>query len=352
MNLGVITPDDQGTTSLYRALGPLSALRSNGRDVRLLSFPGWGWCELMKCDALFVMRPFHEMHRNIIRMAKGLGVPVWLDFDDDLVNLPYWHPAAPEHGAAFQKRLRDVLWMADVVSVSTPALQESFCRRFANDGLTCDWRVIPNALDTRVWGSWGRPSVLPADRERVITWRSGPSTSHLQDLGAVLPAMGRVAKRFPEWKWVFMGGPHWDVAETLGADRVRVIAGQDYFGYAACLAGLRSAIHIVPMEDSLFNRAKSNCAWIEATAAGAMVVGPALPEWERHGILQCTMPFEESLTFAIGAGAQWRADRREESREWIAGNLMLDSVNEERWDILEQLVGNGRDGKNGRDEGL
>ena len=343
MNLGVITPDDQGTTSLYRALGPLSALSAQGRDgrngmdVRLLSFPGWGWCELMQCDALFIHRPHHAMHRNIVRMAKGLGVPVWLDFDDDLVNVPYWHPAAATCGKEFQGLLRHLLWMADVVSVSTPAIQESFLQRFANEGLTCDWRVIPNALDPRLWRCWDRPELLATDRERVITWRSGPANSHLQDLGEVLPSMGRVAKRFPEWQWTFLGGMHWDVAETLGAERVRIIPPQDFFGYAASLTFQRAAIHIVPLADSLFNRAKSNCAWIEATAAGAMVVGPALPEWERPGILQCSMTFEESLTFAIGAGAQWRADRVAESRAFIERELMLDQVNELRMDVLETL---------------
>jgi hypothetical protein len=338
MNLGVITPDDQSTTSLYRAIGPLSALRAHG--VRLLSFPGWGWCELMQCDALFIHRPHHPMHRNIVRMARGLGVPVWLDFDDDLLNVPYWHPAAATCGEGFEDLLGHLFQMADVVSVSTPAIQESFCGRFANLGLTCDWQVIPNALDLRMWPTWDQAPLF--EREKVVTWRSGPSNSHLRDLGEVLPAMGRVAKRFPDWRWVFMGGTHWDVVGALGAERVQIVPPQDFFGYAAALTNLRPSIHIVPLADSLFNRAKSNCAWLEATAAGAMVVGPVLPEWERPGMLQCTMPFEESLTVAIGAGAQWRADRRDESRAWIQRELMLDQVNDLRMEILKELTGNSQ----------
>ena len=47
---------------------------------------------------------------------------------------------------------------------------------------------------------------------------------------------------------------------------------------------------VVPLKDNLFNHAKSNLAWIEATCAGAMTLAPDWPEWRRPGVSNYESP--------------------------------------------------------------
>ncbi len=53
---------------------------------------------------------------------------------------------------------------------------------------------------------------------------------------------------------------------------------------------LQPAIMIVPLVDNDFNRAKSNIAWLEGCFAGAAVIAPDFPEFQRPGVLNYSSP--------------------------------------------------------------
>lgn len=340
MNIGLITPDAQDICSLYRAWGPFTALRRDaGGQINLLSFSGWGWSEVCQCDVIFCQRPFHRMHANILRMAHDLGVKTWVEFDDDLLNVPYWHPAAKHHGEQFRQILADVLSFVDVVTVSTDAIRASLCAFAAAARVPMQPEkvcVIPNAWDAR-W-LMNRP-VPTGEQNPVVSWRGGRSGSHMQDLGKYLPNMGRVAKRFPGLTWAFLGCIHWDVATAIGEGRVRTYQEQDFFSYLHSFRSIRPAVHLVPLVDTPFNRGKSNCAWLEATIAGAVVVAPDWPEWTRPGVMNYTSEYDfETVVEAALAGGDLVEQRRQESMECIRRQLTIETVNEMRARILKELL--------------
>ena len=97
MKIGVIHPGPENMRCPYR-VWPLASLPG----AQLLSFAGWGAYELMQCDLLFIHRPWHAMHRNIIGMARSLGIGVWLDFDDRTLHIPFWLQAAQQHGGPYR----------------------------------------------------------------------------------------------------------------------------------------------------------------------------------------------------------------------------------------------------------
>ena len=131
----------------------------------------------------------------------------------------------------------------------------------------------------------------------------------------------------------FFGRPDWR-CNKLGD----VHSYRDVFSYMEQLHGLAPAIHIVPLCDIPFNRAKSNNAWLEATSTGAIVVAPDLPEWRRPGVLLYKQGgFYEIVRTAMAMTEKQRLNEVAKSRKYILENLTLSIVNKQRREILNNL---------------
>jgi len=177
-------------------------------------------------------------------------------------------------------------------------------------------------------------------------WRGGKS--HDSDLLAFLPAFREVSRlpQFSKWKWCFMGEigalAASELRKAIPAENLEAGYGDFPHQYMAAFGHLGPWVSIVPLEDSAFNRAKSNLAWIEATCAGAITLAPDWPEWQRPGAVNYTTlkVFEERLRGLIEmfsrAEVDWQVG---DSREFIKENLLLDHANAQRWDIINQLAG-------------
>jgi len=365
MNLGVIALHPEEVSSLYRALGPLTALarypnpsiHQSINPIRLVRHDGWGWTQIAECHALFFHRPCTIPELQIMRLAKALRVPVWADYDDNLLDDP---PLSnPCRDFFLRAETGDVLqWIianADVLTASTKFLAERI-------GDRC--RAIPNAWDQRLVsfekqngsktvhnqnGSKTVPtqsgSILePSQPDRVISWRGGPANSHLEDLELALPAIAAAVREFPDWRWIFFGLPHWRIEKIIPRENLAVMPHTDFFTYMKNLCRAKPAIHLVPLVDNEFNRCKSNCAWLEASAAGAAVIAPDFQEWRRPGIinyhsnnaLSSHQAFENALLDTL-RHEQKRRDALEQSRWFIERLLALHQVNRLRSRILAQL---------------
>ena len=94
-------------------------------------------------------------------------------------------------------------------------------------------------------------------------------------------------------------------------------------------------MHVPLIEDGM-NRCKSNIAWIEATAAGAVTIAPDWVEWQKPGVLNYNGldEFKSMLMRPLDdAPERWAA-----SRDYIMENLTLNKVNEQRARIVRELV--------------
>ena len=96
---------------------------------------------------------------------------------------------------------------------------------------------------------------------------------------------------------------------------------------------------ICPLIDNKFNRSKSNIAWIEASWAGAAVIGPELPEWKRPGIINYKdVTHLEKIISKVAAGHYDRKELIQQSREYIEKNNTLSKVNKKRKDVIHALL--------------
>lgn len=339
-------PGPEDGTSLMRGMGPLNAMAKEDRRLEIVlprydSQAGWmhTWDWLQGCDALFMQRPFLPEHARAVNMAKMMGLPVWVDWDDDLMSFPKYiwnrHTYDPPK---IRKAMEYLCRLADVITVSTEELARrrgdmaNRLHRLGRNGTTADVRVIPNACH---WPFADGP------RQRRVLWRG--ANNHDADLLDALPALAEVAAmpQYSKWKFTFLGNPPWQVEEAIPASVLETDPGGDAFLYMRMLAALNPWVVIVPLRDNAFNRCRSNLAWIEGTCAGAVTLGPNWEEWRRPGC-QVYSSMNDLANQLRGWMEQYQEfgppEPVQRSREWISEKLLLPAVNEERWQILNEFI--------------
>lgn len=323
-------PNAADSTSLYRAAGPMANLRKQIAGLQV-GFPeAFDWVVMKGADVLFLQRPHLPQHLEIAQMAKDCNLPLWVDIDDDLFNVPMENQCyAAFRDEPTREIMRQCLRLADVVTVASQALKDEL------SSLNQRIEVIPNAFDES-WLHNYDPINKPKDKN-LIFWRG--SDSHVKDLMSEAEAIGRVAIAHPELKWRFCGYLPWFYGESVlmkgKVEHVKSLAPLKYFNF---LKTSNAAISIVPLVDNKLNRCKSNIAWQEATLQGAAVLAPNLPEWQVPGVV-CYKPgqFQEMLEMLL-TGKIDPQDSLKTSLEYILEDLTLTKINRKRIDILESLT--------------
>jgi hypothetical protein len=315
--LGVIAPNASDATSWYRACGPLRHLRRHAMphlDLQVFNNASPCWSAFMNVDAFFIQRPHMPGALAWAKEAASANVPLWIDYDDPVWAIPPHHPMFQDfHGS--RKACAEILELASVITVSTGQLAENLKGRTQARVI-----VVPNAVDETF-----RPAAPTKDKPRhLLAWRGG--VTHREDLELARPLLehlGVAVQYFgvpPPWHNVDKGDVVWPWMATPT--------------YLDQLAKSPAAALVVPLVDCPFNRAKSNCSWLEATWAGLATVHGTevdnhtrLPEFTKPGILT----LQQYLDGADLAAA------REESLAFIRENLTLAQTNKLRKEVLESL---------------
>lgn len=262
--LGVFCPDPTDSTSFYRGVGPLSELRkvyfTNRESLSLCFFSQVSWATLKMCDYLFFQRPATPNMAQIIKRAKYWSIPIWIDYDDFLFDIPADNPCYELYmNETANRAMLDCLHLADVVTVSTDALAEQlkqYCKKIV---------VIRNAFDLSFLAR--KPEITAINK--LVLWRG--SNTHDADLQSVEDALIELSHKNPSWTWLFAGckpGFFHRMKNCLHQKNL------DIFEYHELIFKSRPSLMIVPLVDSTFNRCKSDCALLEGTYAGARVIAP------------------------------------------------------------------------------
>ncbi len=319
---------------------------------------------LENIDALHVQSPRTESELYICTLAREMGLPVWLDFGDDIFSLDPSHPVFQAYAdeETIRKNVTRMMEVATVTSVATDTMRDNW---------PLNERVIVLPDECRI-----EAKKMP--RKKVISWRG--MSSHAEDIESILPQLLSVAADplFADWRFLLMGDPPWKLWQNLATacneDWKIVNTGQ---GKRVMLVPYRPTvlelydiwsgfcpyIHLVPLSDSKFNKGKSPNAWLEATGIGAAVIAPDfLSEWDLPGMLRYSagsLEFNGKQTFETvlrSAMTQWEKHELqptpekefqergkfhpsvELSRAKVYPDWTTEGVNKKRWAILNKLM--------------
>lgn len=270
--------DSDAPQAFYR-LWPFAELAKGVADIHVFEEPSVNLSTLHRADWVVFHTPMDSSILGMIHACKQMGVRVWVDIDDLVLNgnIPPSNPAAfffrPK---SVQETLLHSLHAADVVSVTTQSLKFHLIQMGLNPNRV---HVIPNALPDAVWANKQAPT--KPEKPRVM-WRG--SITHEGDLYRFREAF----KNMSGIEYLFFGSEPWVLYQRYDGHLTEVML-KDWrvgmFNYFSDLKEERPTWCVVPLENIPFNHSKSNIAFLEGALAGAVTIAPAyMPEFNLPGV--------------------------------------------------------------------
>lgn len=331
LNIAAVVPLHTDATSWYRGCGPLASLRKHNKNISIQYLSQYNWAYVKHCDVFFMQRPFKDEHVQIFKMIKDNNRKVWLDYDDDLFSVGTDNPTAKTYNRSdIQRNVEYMLKNADRVSVSTSHLKQCYSKY--NDKI----KVINNALDDDLLIHRNKKP-----RNNLVMWRGSPT--HHRDVLSVAAAIESTSQLKKDWVFEFIGDNLWFLTDKMPHERTIVSDGLDIIDYHRHGVNVAPSIMMVPLENNLFNRSKSNIAWIEASFFGAATLCPGMSEmheWQVPGAVGYLdqNDFFEKLNAMMAADPRMNESLAQKSFEYICDKLLLSKVNHERMEIVESLA--------------
>lgn len=327
MKIGVHVRGESGACSFYRACGPLGNLAKRFAGLSLKAIKSPDWNEIVDCDLIFMHSPASKEELEICKLCKFMGIPLWLDYDDNIFEIPPHNPAF-----AFYKKeeVNEFPKYADKISVSTPTLAAEF-RPF---GIIS---VIENAIPASVFDFCVKiESQYPGDKT-TLAWRGSCTHDYdvMSNLSKFKAIHNSLATELDTHSDIYLFG---DPPSALVGDIFKSNSGwadgQLYvkktttmMDYLQKFSRSRAAILYVPLDDNSFNRCKSNVSWLEASICGAAT-----------SVELVDGPFSN---LPVIRGCSNKAERQEvvkSSRELVKKSYILEDKNDLRIELMNSLV--------------
>lgn len=228
-------------------------------------------------DIIICCRPGQSM-LEYLKIAMLGGKRVIMDMDDDFNTVPKHNPAYPYTGAGnpnYLNELRKVISSPDLLmTYASPILAD----RYKKDGI-----IIPNCWDEENEG-WALPKHQHPGRV-TVGW-SG-TTTHREDFKLVEPTLKKLLLEYDNLDIVIslddqIYGSFFETAE----ERKTYLPGVPYPDYPRTFHWFD--ILIVPLRDTIFNRAKSDIKLVECGASRTAWIASDMPvyrEWGEGGLL-------------------------------------------------------------------
>lgn len=305
-NVIILHPADKSACAFYRCDAMAALLRSSrsGEVEVIVSRAEITDDYILKYTAAIVIfRPTTENQETFIqhykRKRNRFGFKIFADFDDLVFDLdgkqtiPTYNSSRIDVkpvGAIMERCLGDI----DGVTVTTEWLKRCMEYRFG-------WKhvkLLPNAVPRFFFGYTER-HLVGGDLEKPRVLYAG-STSHFKEgddgdfAGPWLPWLKDAVANDRIELHLF------NVPDCLQEykDSIKVHRNVSAIEFPATIANIKPNFYLAPLQDNVFNRAKSNLKLLEATAIGAVLLGSSFnfgPYEEAHPLSKIT----KNCTFGI-----------------------------------------------------
>lgn len=259
--------------------------------------------------------------------CAAADIPIILDFDLDIEQMPINHPFYSALGLATEARSRaysTCLALAACVRTPNQALANAF--RAHNREAT----VIPNAWNTAN-PLWHKP--VPEHGAINLGWIQRPS--ELEDLASIRRIILRVLREFPQARLVIVGEPQaYQMFDGLPESRRMYLPPVD--GDDQPYIYHHMDVLLAPLRATPFNASLSDDRLVEAGVCSLPWVGsptPAFMDWGQGGLLAASLDewhthlrqllLDENSRAALGLMGRMKAEEREITR---VGRRWLDLV--------------------------
>jgi hypothetical protein len=330
IQIGAFTNKPDGAVSLYRGHGPFSKMRKHCDFIELPLTVSWD--QISKFDVLFFSKPCTPEAVAIAETAKNLGIPIWLDFDDDVFSIepsntgPYLLYSRPDTMECVQEMIK----ASTVITVSTKAILERLKPFEKNVVLieNADMHSLVPEIDTK----------RIHRRNRFALWRGGES--HKYAIQAHELCVSKMLDERPDLTMLWVGNWPSCLLETHKG-RNLLEPGKAWFEYFKMLGERRPLFQIVFLNNCEFDHAKSHNAWLESIMLGGSVcfAPEGFDEFTgRPGVIHYT---KETLVNVVHKFMELDeaqiSEVVNEAKEFIQKTYSLDLMNQKRLRVLQFL---------------
>ena len=261
--------------SVYRTVQPCRALGElHGVRVVAGSFISPEAHKLLPVADLLVLCDVVEADLlPLLQLRRARGLATIYEINDDFQALQSWNPTAYLASNPFTRSLSSRLASCcDGVQFSTPYLAERF------GALASRKAIFVNHL-------WEMPASSPSSPGPAVRIGWGGSLGHRDDFVKLVAVMGPILSRYPQVTFQVMGAEIFrDLCSTLPQGRCDYRRGGTLTEYLRFVSTLD--IGVCPLDDTDFNRGRSDVKFLEYASHGVVTVAAALPPYEatlRHG---------------------------------------------------------------------
>lgn len=329
INIAVLCPQYEDATSFYRGVGPLAEL-SKQINIKLIYPNPVNWANLKHCDLVFMQRPSTPEHFQTLCLAKDMGLPIWVDMDDDNLSVPKDNQMYPFYSQMQVKEaIVKLIRHSDLITVSTEFLANKYSI-YRPDNSPCV--VIPNAIDDKMLHLRQIPK---RPRDKTLLWRG--TGSHGRNLKIIQDETVRVALENPGWRFAFFGIDPIDVTDQI--KNFQLIPFLPIHDFYKNMCAIRASALYYSLGPGDHAQARSHVSWLEATFADTMTIASATPEFMRPGIINFTNTHEFGLCLEAVIKGDVDIDANvKQSWDCIQENYLLSKTNLLRKQVIESLV--------------
>jgi glycosyltransferase involved in cell wall biosynthesis len=224
-------------------------------------------------DVVVIQRDFArytDTYQTVIDKARVYKKPVVYEIDDLLLDLPTWHPDYQRYRPVRSAILQSIM-DADIVTVSTPALQRNLLQ------FTSNIVVLPNFLPDRIWKSCLDRSLR--DSAQISPLKETPpnrltigyigSSTHTPDIESIESALLNILERYKERVVLkFWGTPPPPQLRDHPGVEWEDLTLVDYTQFANYFDSRCCDLFIAPLQNCTFNNCKSHLKFLEYSAMG------------------------------------------------------------------------------------
>jgi glycosyltransferase involved in cell wall biosynthesis len=283
----------------YRALFPAWGVRTISRNIKFLE------TQFYIGDQTFYKNFRHVMvqrgvDKNSMTFFSSFLHPLsnvhgfWTSYNiDDVIGkdeIPRYNSCWEAYqDPTFHNNIKTMLNLANFVIVTTDILKQYYVDKFEVDPEK--FLVIPNYLP-RWWVGEAynmdlRLKEYSDNRARPrIGFTSSLSHFDIKEQNGGIDDFTEVCKfiraTYKKYKWVFIGYCPKQLDDLALANEIEVHKSSDLLNFIREVGDKKLQMIIAPLQDNLFNRAKSNIKLIEAWALGIPFIGSNLPTYSNY----------------------------------------------------------------------
>jgi glycosyltransferase involved in cell wall biosynthesis len=265
---GIVMLKDRTGSGYWRMVFPARYMDQSGIYVDITA-AGVPFNSLLEYHTVYVQRIHDWESYYLLKRIKQAGKRIVYDLDDDIFNIDKENPAFRVIGRDEQMAAVACMKLADEVTVTTTQLQTVI--RGVTEGIEAT--IIPNAIHPE--DGWvPTPLTGSTDGIKRIFWQGGEA--HSEDWRECIDAVDAVLHERADVRLVILGflPPilYKYVKKPTWVGKVEFLEFKDPETYFQIMKFVRAEVGLAPLNDTPFNRSKSELKFVEYSAMGIPTV--------------------------------------------------------------------------------